>query len=95
MFIPRIVMTVKDHKWPFVFKRKQFPLRLSYAMTINKSQGQTLDIVGIFLPKPVFCHGQLYVALSRVTSYQGLRILIQHDSENERKNEECCLQRDI
>ncbi|KAK1343257.1 hypothetical protein QTO34_016035 [Cnephaeus nilssonii] len=38
----------------------------AFAMTINKSQGQTLDRVGIFLPEPIFRHGQLYVAFSRV-----------------------------
>ncbi|CAN1272991.1 ATP-dependent DNA helicase PIF1 [Linum perenne] len=41
--IPRIVLDVKDTKWPFILKRRQFPIRLCYAMTINKSQGQTLD----------------------------------------------------
>ncbi|XP_019152280.1 PREDICTED: uncharacterized protein LOC109149095, partial [Ipomoea nil] len=46
-------------------KRKQFPIMLSYAMTINKSQGQTLSNVGLLLKKPVFNHGQLYVAASR------------------------------
>ena len=35
-------------------------------MTINKSQGQTLDRVGIYLDSPVFSHGQLYVGCSRV-----------------------------
>ncbi|OMP08324.1 DNA helicase [Corchorus olitorius] len=48
---------------------------LAYAMSINKSQGQTLDLVGIYLAKPVFSHGQLYVALSRVTSFKGVKVL--------------------
>ena len=51
-------------------------------MTINKSQGQTLTTVGVYLKKPVFTHGQLYVAISRVTSKNGLKILIEHDDGN-------------
>ena len=52
------------------------PLQICYAMTINKSQGQSLQKVALFLPKGVFTHGQLYVALSRVTSPQGLKLFI-------------------
>ena len=48
------------------FKRLQYPIRLAYAMTINKSQGQTLERCGLVLHSPVFSHGQLYVAMSRV-----------------------------
>ena len=45
-------------------------------MTINKSQGQTLDYVGIYLREPVFSHGQLYVALSRAKTAAAVKVLI-------------------
>ena len=52
-------------------------------MTINRSQGQSLKSVGIYLSSPVLSHGELYVAILRVTSKQGLKILIvDGDGEN-------------
>ncbi|WOH15307.1 hypothetical protein DCAR_0934844 [Daucus carota subsp. sativus] len=50
-------------------------------MTINNSQGQTVRNVGLYLPKPVFSHGQIFVAVSRVTSPEGLKILCVDEDE--------------
>jgi ATP-dependent DNA helicase PIF1 len=44
-------------------------------MTVNKSQGQTIPNVGVYLPAPVFSHGQLYVAMSRATNRTNIKIL--------------------
>nr|KAJ0206588.1 hypothetical protein LSAT_V11C500249600 [Lactuca sativa] len=58
-------------------------------MTINKSQGQSLRRIGVYLPQPMFSHGQLYIALSRATSPDSIKILIQTNNptqENHTKN---------
>ncbi|TKR58437.1 hypothetical protein L596_029881 [Steinernema carpocapsae] len=76
VFIPRITVTTDDGVLPFKMARHQFPVRLGSAMTINKSQGQTFDFVGIDLVGEVFAHGQLYVAFSRATSSHGVRVKV-------------------
>ncbi|XP_074304621.1 uncharacterized protein LOC141639372 [Silene latifolia] len=55
VFIPRIPLQPSPaDKFPFNFKRKQFSIKLSFVMTINKAHGQILDKLGIYLPQPVF-----------------------------------------
>jgi hypothetical protein len=74
--IPRITLHSTEGEYPWIQARKQFPVRLCFAMTINKSQGQSLDVVGVDLRSPVFAHGQLYVALSRATDVNSLCVLL-------------------
>lgn len=80
--IPRITITPSDSQGEFSFtlRRRQFPLRLAFAMTINKAQGQSVDYVGVDLRVPVFSHGQLYVALSRATSSRRIWTLLPYDA---------------
>ncbi|CAH9089859.1 unnamed protein product, partial [Cuscuta europaea] len=81
VLIPRLSLTPSDTSLPFKFHRRQYPVMISYAMTINKSQGQSLSRVRLLLKKPVFTHIQLYVAISRVTNRCGLKILIVDEDE--------------
>ncbi|XP_049316519.1 ATP-dependent DNA helicase pif1-like [Bactrocera dorsalis] len=81
VLIPRIPMIPTD--MPFNFKRLQFPVRLSFAMTINKAQGQTFQICGVNLEESCFSRGQLYVACSRVATAHRLFI---HAPDSKTKN---------
>lgn len=72
--IPRIPMIPTE--LPFQFKRLQFPLKLSFVITINKSQGQTFNCVGVDLRSNCFSHGQLYVGLSRTGNPSNQFILL-------------------
>ena len=64
---------------PFILYRRQFPIVLAFAITIYKSQDHSLEKVGIYFRRPLFSHGQLYVALARCKDANQL--FIENDSE--------------
>lgn len=80
--IPRISLIPTDSsELNFKFRRRQLPVRLAFAMSINKAQGQSVNYVGLHLKAPVFAHGQLYVALSRATSSRRVKILLKEGTD--------------
>ncbi|GBN61440.1 hypothetical protein AVEN_1733-1, partial [Araneus ventricosus] len=82
VLIPRIPLIPTD--LPFSFQRLQFPLRLAFAITINKAQGQSLRVTGLDLTDECFSHGQLYVGMSRAKDTSTLFIIA--DEQKETKN---------
>jgi len=65
LILPRIPLRYGGHAFPFELTRLQFPIKIAFALTINRAQGQSVTICGILLPKNVWTHGQIYVAFSR------------------------------
>ena len=86
VFIPRMALDSGLEDSPVPFRRLQFPVRLAYAMTINKSQGQTVKHVGLNLSTPVFSHGQLYVALLRCKHPRNIKILFSNQRDTKAMN---------
>ena len=81
-FIPRIKL-ISSEELPFELHRVQFPVRLAFGMTINKSQGQSLGTVGLDLHNPVFGHGQFYVGVSRGTNWRRVKVLLKEGRKTE------------
>ena len=75
VLLPKIPMVPSDSELPFQFRRLQFPVKPCFAMTVNKSQGQTFKTIGVDLSSPCFSHGMFYVAASRVGNPQKLYLL--------------------
>ncbi|XP_029639667.1 uncharacterized protein LOC115214776 [Octopus sinensis] len=72
VFILKIPLKPTDCSYPM--QRLQFPLKFSFAMTINKTQGQSLKVVGLDLRTSCFSHGQFYVGCSIVDHPDNLFI---------------------
>ena len=80
VMIPRITLAPSEMSIPF--RRRQFPVQSCFAISVNKAQGQTLEHVGIYLPEPVFSHGQYYVALSRAKRASAVAVYVPDSSEH-------------
>lgn len=70
VFVPRIPLIPSN--FPFQFKWLQFSSKVCFAMTLNKSQGQTLKFAGVYLREDCFSLDQFYVPCSRVRSPSSL-----------------------
>ena len=89
-FIPRMEMCANQQTEKYIpLCRSQFPVRPAFAMTINKSQGQTLSVMGLYLPQPVFTHGQYYVALSRCGKRSNVKVMVVRQVDEEQSQTSC------
>ena len=85
--IPRIRFSVSlPYGRSVEIERRQFPLRLAYSMTFNKSQGQEFQMVLADIRNNPFTHGHLYVALSRIRIARNIKLFTNRPPDNE-KNE--------
>jgi ATP-dependent DNA helicase PIF1 len=82
-FIPQITLCPSQNNLTFAFKlkRRQLPVQLAYAMSINKAQGQTVNKIGLYLLSPVFSHGQLYVAFSQATKLENIFVYLPKENK--------------
>jgi hypothetical protein len=74
VYLPRFTTRVQSESsgLPFAFTRRQFPIIPAYCVSVHKSQGQSLHNIGIVAEKDAFAHGQVYVAMSRVGSWDNV-----------------------
>lgn len=77
VLIPNIPTKPGDSiSYGFEWERLQLPIKLAFAITINKPQGQTLEKVSVWLENPCFGHGQLYMAGSGVVNGKNIKFYV-------------------
>ena len=64
---------------PFDFTRVQFPIIPAYCVSVHKSQGQSLAVVGVVAEQESFAHGQLYTAFSRTCGWHNIFVMLPRD----------------
>ena len=84
--LPQINFKFQLSYYPWTIQRRQFPLWLAYATTFNSCQGLTLDKAVLDTRIPVFAHGQLYNALSRVRTRDDLRFFTNVSVDSDEDN---------
>lgn len=80
--LPRIAFEFQLPFTGYKIVRHQFPLKLAYAVTFHSCVGLTLDHVGLACDTPVFAHGQLYTALTRVANRHRCTLLVGEEQED-------------
>lgn len=83
--LPRFVLP-SDEKQGLRFTRRQFPIRLAFASSIHKAQGQSYDKVGIYIKDNFFSHGHRYVAWSRVRLKDNIKVLFDDPERTTARN---------
>nr|GEZ30567.1 hypothetical protein [Tanacetum cinerariifolium] len=85
VIIPRLRITLSDKRLLLKIVRKKLPLLVSFAMTINKNQSQSLSKVGLYFPRPISL-GQLYSVVLRVKSKIDRKVVVCDEDDNISKN---------
>lgn len=76
IFLPKLRMLSDDVPVAGTISRFQIPVSLAFAVSINKAQGQSMEYVGLYLRRPVFSHGQFFVAVSRGKKGRNVHIAV-------------------
>lgn len=94
--LPRINFSVDPETsgLPCTLLRRQYHIIPAYALTVHRVQGQTLRFLGLYFRGDVFCHGMLYTALSRVRSWEAVRVWWANHAEDSAR-ESCCSLRNM